>query len=92
MKRWIPVVLIAVTAAMLASCMTMGGLDANNDDRISRAEAAKSPDLTAAFGVGDANSDGYLDPAEFEIAKEWLREMSRGQDRPHDDGRGSHGH
>jgi len=73
--------------------MTMGGMDANGDGRISRKEAAKSPEISAAFGVADANSDGQLDPDEFDAAKEWLREADRGQAPPHDDrGQGGHKH
>jgi len=85
-------IVLTVAVWALAGCMTMGSLDADNDSRISREEAAKSSEIAAAFGVGDSNDDGYLDPAEFEMTKEWLREASRGEGRQHDDGRGSHGH
>jgi Ca2+-binding EF-hand superfamily protein len=42
-------------------------LDANHDGKISRSEAAASPDLVAVFVATDANSDGMLTPVEFAL-------------------------
>lgn len=74
--------LLIAASVLSASCMTMGGTDVNGDGRISRKEAAKSPEISAAFGVADANNDGQFDPDEFDAAKEWLRETDRGPGSP----------
>jgi hypothetical protein len=41
-------------------------LDANGDGVLSRAEAAKRPEVAAGFQGADANRDGRLSFAEFE--------------------------
>lgn len=79
-------------ALLSASCMTMGRMDSDGDTKISRDEAAASPDLAAAFGVADANDDGYLDATEFEAAKEWLSEQAAGSQQPSQQSHGGHRH
>lgn len=83
-----------VSALLLTSCAMLssfGRADANDDGRISRDEAAPSPELSAAFGSADADQDSYLDPEEFERARELIRAWNEPQHDTRDAG-GGHKH
>jgi hypothetical protein len=46
--------------------VVFNSLDRNDDERISKQEAAKERTLRRRFGGVDADRDGYLSKAEFE--------------------------
>jgi hypothetical protein len=84
---------LAIAAVLLASCTAINSgvprqskLDTNGDTKVSREEAAESPELMLVFDLADANGDGYLDGAEFQRARELIRERDRVQDRRQEDG------
>lgn len=92
MRHW----LVLSAAFLLTSCIAagfqFGRLDNNDDERISRKEAADSEEISAYFGLFDKNEDGYLDAEEFENGLEFIRASDTPtHDRGHDDG-GGHRH
>lgn len=83
-----------VSALCLASCATMssfGGVDADDDGRISPDEAAKSPELLAFFSSADGNQDGYLNSAEFDNARETIQAVTGSHSDTAAAGGGGHG-
>jgi EF hand len=85
---------LAIAAALLlASCTAMGSgvprfskLDADSDAKISREEAAKSPELMLIFDSADTNGDGFLDDTEFQRTWELIRERDGADDSEQDRG------
>jgi hypothetical protein len=45
--------------------ISLGGLDANGDGRLSRKEVSGNAGLKSRFGKLDTNGDGYLSPDEY---------------------------
>lgn len=89
MKNYVTVaaaLLLAAPGAAMAGVPKLSKLDADRDGKISRIEAAKSPELQTVFNRANANGDAYLDAAEFKKARELIREWNRGQDREQDRG------
>lgn len=90
-NAFVPGIVLALSLASCAMLSSFGRADANDDGRISRDEAAPSPELSAAFGSADTDQDGYLDPAEFEHARELIRAWDEPRHDTHDAG-GGHKH
>ena len=68
--------LLALVLAACAGPASFGRADADNDGRISRAEAGQAQQLASVFDYADANQDGHLSPGEFDSAQEVLRASS----------------
>lgn len=71
-KALIPAFVIALASAGAIAAEDAGKLfvqlDTDKDGFVSKAEAEKHKDLSAAFAKADANADGKLDPNEFSAA------------------------
>lgn len=57
-------------------------LDKDDDEKISKAEAAASPELAPAFAYVDTNEDGFIDLNEAKAMVEYTKNENAGKSKP----------